>query len=36
MEHVVQFGINIDDDAIKKAIKRNVMMQVKNGTITKL
>lgn len=28
MEHVVQFGINIDDDAIKKAIERNVMMQV--------
>ena len=28
MEHVVQFGINIDDEAIKKAIERNVMMQV--------
>ena len=28
MEHVVQFGINIDDEAIKKAIEKNVMMQV--------
>lgn len=28
MEHVVQFGINVDDDAIKKAIEKNVMMQV--------
>jgi hypothetical protein len=28
MEHIVQFGINIDDTAIKKAIENNVMNQV--------
>ena len=28
MEHIVQFGISIDDDAIKKSIEKNVMNQV--------
>lgn len=28
MEHIVQFGITIDDDAIKKNIERNVQNQV--------
>lgn len=28
MEHIVQFGINIDDESIKKAIENNVMKQV--------
>lgn len=28
MEHIVQFGINIDDEAIKKVIADNVMKQV--------
>ena len=28
MEHIVQFGISIDDDAIKKSVERNVMSQV--------
>lgn len=28
MEHVVQFGINIDDDSIAKSITRNVEKQV--------
>ena len=28
MEHIVPFGINIDDTAIKKAIENNVMNQV--------
>jgi len=30
MEHIVQFGINIDDDVIKKNIERNVQNQVVN------
>ena len=25
MEHIVQFGISIDDDAIKKSIEKNVL-----------
>lgn len=28
MEHIVQFGISIDDDSIKKSVERNVMNQV--------
>lgn len=28
MEHIVQFGISIDDDKIKKTIEDNVMKQV--------
>lgn len=28
MEHIVQFGINIDDDKIKQTIENNVMKQV--------
>lgn len=28
MEHVVQFGITIDDDAIKQTIHRNVEKQI--------
>ncbi len=28
MEHVVQFGINIDDESIKRAIINNVQTQV--------
>ena len=28
MEHIVQFGINIDDTAIRKAIENNVERQV--------
>lgn len=31
IEHIVQFGISIDDDAIKKSIEKNVMMQVANS-----
>lgn len=31
MEHIVQFGISIDDDAIKKNIERNVQSQVVNA-----
>lgn len=31
MEHIVQFGISIDDDAIKKSIEKNVMSQVANS-----
>ena len=34
MEHIVQFGINIDDTAIKKAIENNVMNQVANNIRT--
>lgn len=30
MEHIVQFGINIDDTSIRKAIESNVMNQVAN------
>lgn len=30
MEHIVQFGISIDDDVIKKNIERNVQNQVVN------
>lgn len=30
MEHIVQFGINIDDEAIKMAIESSVMKQVAN------
>jgi 3-methyladenine DNA glycosylase/8-oxoguanine DNA glycosylase len=30
MEHIVQFGINIDDTSIRKAIENNVMNQVAN------
>ena len=30
MEHIVQFGICIDDDVIKKNIERNVQNQVVN------
>lgn len=30
MEHIVQFGISVDDDAIKKNIERNVQNQVVN------
>ena len=30
MEHIVQFGINIDDNVIKKNIERNVQNQVVN------
>ena len=32
MEHIVQFGISIDDDKIKQTIENNVMQQV-TGTI---
>ena len=32
MEHIVQFGISIDDDKIKQTIENNVMKQV-TGTI---
>lgn len=28
MEHIVQFGINIDDEQIKKTIEKNAMQQV--------
>lgn len=28
MEHIVQFGISIDDDKIKQTIENNVMKQV--------
>ena len=28
MEHIVQFGIGIDDDKIKKTVEDNVMKQV--------
>lgn len=28
MEHIVQFGVNIDDDKIKKTVEDNVMKQV--------
>lgn len=28
MEHIVQFGISIDDDQIKKTIENNVRSQV--------
>lgn len=28
MEHIVQFGISIDDDKIKKTVEDNVMKQV--------
>ena len=28
MEHIVQFGINIDDDAIRKTIERNIQRKV--------
>lgn len=28
MEHIVQFGISIDDEQIKKTIEKNVMQQV--------
>ena len=28
MEHIVQFGISIDDDKIKQTIENNVMQQV--------
>lgn len=31
MEHVVQFGINIDDEAIKKAVVANVEKEVIAG-----
>lgn len=31
MEHVVQFGINIDDEAIKKAVSANVEKEVIAG-----
>jgi hypothetical protein len=30
MEHIVQFGISIDDDVIKKNVEKNVMQQVTN------
>lgn len=30
MEHIVQFGISIDDEVIKKNIERNVQNQVVN------
>lgn len=28
MEHIIQFGISIDDDKIKKTVEDNVMKQV--------
>ena len=31
MEHIVQFGITIDDEAIKKVITRNATEQVANS-----